>query len=278
MSQLKQAPPLAVIKVGGDMVLQQNQTDALARNVKDLLNAGWQCVLLHGGGPQVNALQTLHGLKPNKIEGRRITSKADLKVVKQAVCGEVNVNLVSALLGAGVPAFGCSGASGVLIEANKRPPMTFVEHGSVDMGEVGDVVKVNRSLIRTLLGAGQVPVIASLGVSQRGQVFNINADTTVAAIAQALHAELLILSTKIGGVFRDVNDPQSLIATVTPTTAEALISDGIIVEGMIPKVQESLALLKDGVKSIVITNASKEGVFLSIANGGCIHGTRLSLV
>jgi acetylglutamate kinase len=267
--------PIAVIKVGGDMLLNPADRAGFASNVKDLSDAGWSCVVLHGGGPQLNTLQTLHGLLPTKIEGRRITGEADLLVVKQALCGEVNVDLVASLLAKGVNAFGCHGASGWLIRASKRPPMEFSSHGFVDMGEVGDVDKINLDLLYGLLRMDLVPVVASLGVDQNGRIFNINADTTVAAIARALKADVLILSTMVGGIYKDINDKQSRLSEVTPSSASELISSGIISDGMIPKVQESLALLSHGVGSIVITNAAEKGGFLAISKGDNSIGTRL---
>ena len=267
--------PVAVIKVGGDMLLNHSDRHAFAVNVKDLVQAGWRCVVLHGGGPQLTALQALHGLVSNKVDGRRITNLADLKVVKQALCGEVNVDLVSALIRQGLSAFGCHGASGKMIQAVKRPPVDMGEHGLVDFGEVGNVVTINKTLIETLLTADLVPVIASLGVGDCGRIFNINADNTVSAIACALKPDLLILSTKIGGIYRDINDPESLISNITPKLTEALISDNIITDGMIPKVQESLSLLSRGVPNIVITNAAKNGAFLALANGSGEIGSRL---
>lgn len=267
--------PIAVIKVGGDMLLNLADRAGFASNVKDLSDAGWSCVVLHGGGPQLNTLQELHGLLPTKIEGRRITGEADLLVVKQALCGEVNVDLVASLLALGVNAFGCHGASGGLIRARKRPPMEFAGHGFVDMGEVGDVEKINLDLLDGLLSMNLVPVIASLGVDQNGRVFNINADTTVAAIASALNADVLILSTMVGGVYKDINDKQSRLPEITPRSAAELISSGIIRDGMIPKIQESLALLSQGVGSIVVTNAAEKGGFLAISKGDNSIGTRL---
>lgn len=267
--------PIAVVKVGGDMLLSHVDRLGFAANIKDLIDADWNCVVLHGGGPQLNTLQKLHGLVPTKIDGRRITGDADLNVVKQALCGEVNVDLVSSLIEQGLDAFGCHGASGKIIQAEKRPLMDMGEHGMVDFGEVGDVVGINVSLIEVLLKAEQIPVIASLGVNNMGRVFNINADNTVSAIARALNADLLILSTQIGGIFKDINKPESRIANVTPTLVKALIAEKIITDGMIPKVQESLNLLNEGVASIVIANASVKGGFLALANGNDHFGTRL---
>jgi len=271
--------PVAVIKVGGDMLLEQTDRDALSNNVRDLLKASWQCVVLHGGGPQLNALQERLGLAPHKVAGRRITSEQDLKVVKQALCGEVNVDLVASLIAHDVPAFGCHGASGLLIKASKRPPVKLpsMGHEPIDFGEVGDVAEINTGLLAELLKIGLVPVIASLGVSQQGRVFNINADTTVAAIARAIKAEVLILSTKVGGIYTDINDPITRIAEVTPQLATKLIKEGVITDGMIPKVEEGLALLNQGVTSVVVCNAAKDNSFLNIITAKGEMGTRLVL-
>ncbi len=267
--------PIAVIKVGGDMLLNHDDRTGFASNLRDLVQAGWSCVVLHGGGPQLNALQESVGLKPTKIEGRRVTEKADLNVVKQALCGEVNVDLVASLIANGINAFGCHGASGKLIQATKRPPMTFAGHGEVDMGEVGDVTAVNGTLLNTLLEVELVPVIASLGVSDGGRIFNINADTTVSAVAAELDADLLILSTMVGGIFEDIKRPESRISEVTPASAKQLIKEQIITDGMIPKVNEALALLEQGVGTIAIANASQKGGFLALSEGDDSFGTRL---
>lgn len=274
MNQSSQKP-VAVIKVGGDMLLNANDRQGFSTNVKELLGAGWNCVVLHGGGPQLNQLQEIHGLVPNKIDGRRVTGAADLKVVKQALCGEVNVDLVSALIEQGIQAFGCHGASGLMIQAKKRSPMDMGDHGMVDFGEVGDVVAINTAAINTLLTAHFVPVIASLGVDDKGRVYNINADNTVSAIACALKADLLILSTMVGGIFKDIKDSNSRIPELTPMLAENLIAEKVITDGMIPKVQQALALLGQDVSSIAIANASTDGAFLALANGNDQIGTRL---
>ena len=267
--------PIAVIKVGGDMLLSHADRRGFASNLNDLVRAGWNCVVVHGGGPQLNDLQQVHGLVPTKIDGRRVTQAKDLQVVKQALCGEVNVDLVASLLGEGVNAFGCHGASGLLINAEKRPPMNFPEHGAVDMGEVGDVKSVNSCLIKELLALNLVPVIASLGANRDGRVFNINADTVVSSIASSLNADLLILSTMVGGIYEDIADPNSRIAEITPGLAKRLILDGVITDGMIPKVNESLSLLGAGVGAISITNAALKGSFLAISRGDNSIGTRL---
>ena len=268
--------PVAVIKVGGEVVLDPVQLQGLIGNISDLSNAGWQCVMLHGGGEQVSALQAIHGLPVNRVGGRRITSKADLLAVKQALCGQVNVDLVAAMVARDLPAFGCSGASGQLIQAVRRPPRVVSGAGPdpIDFGEVGDVVGINAELLRGLIALQQIPVIASLGISDKGELYNINADTTATRIAAALNAEALILTTSVGGILRNVDDPRSRIDSVTPESARELIEQGVIADGMIPKVEETLELLESGIKHLAITSAVQVGSFLDVINQSGDSGTR----
>lgn len=268
----------AVIKVGGDVLLDQQEREGLAENVKDLRQSGWRVIILHGGGPQVNALQSKHGLTANKVAGRRITSEADLVVVKQAIAGEVNVNLTSELIKFGLPAFGCHGASGNLVEATKRPPVVVTGAGDdpVDFGEVGDVAKINHKLLNGLLELDVIPVIATLGISAEGRIFNINADTTVVQIAKALQADLLLLTTGVGAVFEDLDKPETRIKQVNRQQANQLIEDGIIQGGMIPKVEEAMTLLSEGVESIAIVSGRHSGAFLSVAQGNGEYGTKIT--
>jgi acetylglutamate kinase len=269
-----------VIKVGGDVLLDDAELVGLCANVKELGEDGWRVVVLHGGGPQVDRLQKLHGLVPNKVGGRRITSLEDLRVVKQAICGEANVDLVSALLAVGVEAFGCTGASGRLIQAHKRPPRVVSGAGDdpVDFGEVGDVETINAPLLNGLLDLGVVPVIATLGVATSGRVFNINGDTTVVQIARTLEADFLLLTTRVGAIFVDLDDPSSRVKVVSAGEARAMIGDGVIVGGMIPKVEEALSVLgSDGVKNIAVVSGREPGAFLAVARGSGEHGTRITL-
>jgi len=277
MTNSKMNKPIAVIKVGGDVLLDQAEREGLANNISDLRAKGWQVVLLHGGGPQVNALQEKLGLTPNKVAGRRITSDDDLVVVKQAIAGEVNVNLTAALIKAGLPAFGCHGASANLIQASKRPPILVSGEGDkpIDFGEVGDVSSINTELLKGLLSLDIIPVIATLGVSAEGRIFNINADTTVVQIARELKADLLLLTTAVGAVFEDLAEPESRIKQVNREQAKQLIDQGIIQGGMIPKVEEAMTLLSEGVGSIAIVSGRNQGAFQAVADGTGEYGTRI---
>ncbi len=268
---------IAVIKVGGDVLLDLQESSGLAKNIKQLRQQGWAIVVLHGGGPQVNRLQECHGLTPNKVAGRRITSKADLTVVKQAIVGEVNVDLVSALSAEGLPAFGCHGASAGLIQATKRPPVVVSGGGDqpIDFGRVGDVTAINGELLKGLLALDVIPVIATLGISEDAKIFNINADTTVVQIAKALQAKLLLLTTQVGAVFKQLSDPESRIKQVDRAQAKLLIEQQIIQGGMIPKVEEAMTLLSEGVETIAIVSGKHQGSFDAVANGTGEYGTRI---
>ncbi len=268
---------IAVIKVGGDVLLDEQESSGLADNIKQLRANGWSIVVLHGGGPQVNRLQTCHGLVANKVAGRRITSQKDLLVVKQAIAGEVNVNLVAELTKVGLPAFGCHGASAGLIQAEKRPPVIITGGGDqpIDFGEVGDVTGINSELLAGLLALDVIPVIATLGISKKGRIFNINADTTVVQIAKSLKAKLLLLTTQVGGVFVDLNKPSTRINQVNREKAKELIDEGIIQGGMIPKVEEAMTLLSEGVETIAIVSGKHVGAFMAVAEGTGEFGTRI---
>ena len=269
---------IAVVKVGGDVLLSDVERTGLGPNIRDLRALGFSVVVLHGGGPQATRLQERLGMTAVKVAGQRVTSPDDLVVVAQAVCGEVNVALTCVLLGAGVPAFGCHGASGSLVQAVKRPARKVVGGGDlpIDYGEVGDVVAIRTELLTGLLDLDVVPVIATLGVEvDTGRPFNINADTTATEVARALSAELLLLVTAVGGVFRDVLDETTRYTTVTTSVARALIRDGVIVGGMIPKVEEALAVIEAGVGAVAILGAGQPGAFLAAARGDGSLGTRI---
>ena len=266
--------PLAVVKVGGDILLDDSQRPGLVNNILGLISDNWNVVVLHGGGSQVSAMQSRCGIEPRKVAGRRITSGDDLELVKQVLCGQVNVDLVSVMQAQGVNAFGCHGASGKLIEAQRRPP-TIVSGGGpepIDFGEVGDVTTINTQLLERLLAEDLVPVIASIGMNDSGEVFNINADTTVVQIAKQMSAQLLIFVTGIGGIYKDIDNPQSRFGHLDATEAREYIDSGIIVGGMIPKVEEALLLIESGMDTIAIVDANDPLAFISIARGETDYG------
>ena len=258
------------------MVADALHLAGLAQNIAALHADGFDVVVVHGGGPQVTALQATLGQTAHKVAGQRVTSADDIFAVTSCLAGSVNVQLCAALLAGGVPAFGCHGASGALVRAVKRPPLEVPGHGIVDYGEVGDVVDVNAALVEALWAAGQVPVIATLGIeADTGRVLNVNGDVAAAAIALAVEATLVVMVTAVGGVFRDHRDPATRLPALTLAEARGLIADGVIRDGMVPKVEEALRLLERGVPTVGIASGLTPQTFARLAAGDVTVGTRL---
>src|SRR5512133_2520508 len=249
-----------VIKLGGEIV-QSPELDLVADDVRALVAGGDRVTLVHGGGPQASALQKRLGLEPRMIAGQRQTDAATLEVMKYVVAGQLNVDLCGRLLARGVRPIGLHGASGHAIRAVRRPPRVMPGAGPapVDLGLVGDVTGFNLELIHDLHARGYVPVLACLGCDDAGQALNINGDTVASQLAGALTADALVLVTSAPGVLRDVKDPASRVPRITRGEFDARVADGTISGGMIPKLEDSFAVLAGGAKSVVIVGKLGEG-------------------
>ena len=249
-----------VIKLGGEVV-QSAEMPIIAADLKTLQQSNISVVIVHGGGPQATALSKRLGLTPNIVGGRRITDEATLDVMKMTVAGQVNVDLCSALLRAQVKALGLHGASHQVIRAVKRPPKVVPGAGPdpIDFGHVGDVTQVDTELLNWITQRGIIPVLACLGAADDGALFNINADTVANQVAIAMGADALILVTDVPAVLRDVQDPTSRIAQMTAAEGEKAIAEGVVTKGMIPKLEESFAAIKAGVKSVNIVGKLSPG-------------------
>jgi acetylglutamate kinase len=249
-----------VLKLGGELVHSPDLVP-VAKGVAALV-AGWHRVaIVHGGGPQATALQQRLGIETRMIAGRRHTDPATLEVMKYVVAGQLNVDLCGRLLASGVMPVGLHGASGHAIVARRRPPRVMQGAGSepVDLGLVGDVVGFNLPLLGDLFERRYVPVLACLGCDDAGQALNINGDTVASQLAGALAADALVLVTSTPGVLRDVRDPASRIPRITRAEFDAMVADGTISGGMIPKVEESFGVLAGGAKSVVIVGKLEDG-------------------
>jgi acetylglutamate kinase len=255
-----EASSYVVLKLGGEVV-QGEHLGAIAADVAELRGAGRRVVLVHGGGPQATDLQKRLGQTPQIVAGRRITDADTLDVMKMAVAGKVNVDLCAALLGAGAKPVGLHGASALTVRAVKRPPRIVAGGGPdpIDFGHVGDVTGVNDALLGLLAENGYVPVIACLGADEAGNVYNINADIVANQLAIKLDAGALLLVTDVPGVMRDIKDPASRIPRITIAEGEKAIADGVVTKGMIPKLEESFAALKAGVRAVHIVGRLKRG-------------------
>lgn len=259
MNAEKPLGPL-VLKLGGEVVAGPH-LGAIAADIAELSRSGIPVVVVHGGGPQASDLQKRLGQTPRIVAGRRITDDDALEVMKMAVAGKVNVDLCSAIVAAGGKPVGLHGSSSRVVDAKRRPPRIIPAAGPdpIDFGNVGDVVGVNGELVALLINAGYVPVVACLGADAEGRVYNINADTVANRLAVTLDARALMLVTDVPGVLRNIDDSGSRIPRLTEADAQAAVDSGVITKGMIPKVEESFAAIREGVRAVHIVGKIARG-------------------
>ena len=265
-----------VVKIGGE-VLAGPEAALLAADVRTLVDGGARVVIVHGGGPQATALERRLGLETRQVAGRRITDAATLDVMKMVLAGKLNVDLCALLCAAGVKPVGLHGASSCVVRAERRPPRVVTGGGPdpIDFGLVGDVVGFDLALLGALADAGYVPVLASLGADAQGGVYNINADIVANQLAAALGADRLLLVTSAPGVLADVKDPASRLPRLTVSDARRAIADGVVTGGMIPKLEEAIAVLGAGVGAIHILGRLAAGDLVREARAPGSVGTAL---
>ena len=228
-----------VIKYGGAAMQSEELKTGVMEDVAALAEAGAAVVLVHGGGPELSALQSRLGIETRFVDGLRYTDKETMDAALMALCGKVNKELVRLLQGSGRNAVGISGLDGGLLVCGKqREP---------DIGFVGEVSKVNTELLCTLLDAGNIPVVSSVGLGEDGLAYNINADIAAGKIAEGLSTDFYVTMSDIPGVLRDAGDHKSLIPLILSEEVEKLIADGVISGGMIPKARGLAGAVKNGV-------------------------------
>jgi len=237
----KFASKVVVIKYGGNALAGASESDALGSFAKDvaLLHAvGIKPVVVHGGGPQISALMERLGKTPSFHNGLRVTDAETMEIVSMVLLGTVNPQLVSAINQHGAPAVGVSGQ-----DAN----MFMVTSRDSALGFVGDITKVDATIVKQMLDDSQIPVVATLGTDNTGQAYNINADTAAGALAEALGAQKLVYLTDIAGVRADKDDQGSLLRQATTSQLRSLLGSGAIDGGMIPKIESCVAAIERGV-------------------------------
>lgn len=239
-----------VVKFGGHAMGEQSYIDAFAADMMLLRQVGAHPVVVHGGGPQIGAMLQRLQIESTFVDGLRITDESTISVVEMVLAGGINKALVSAIGSAGGRAVGISGKDGHLIEAakltHKRDDASAKE---VDLGYVGYPRKVNPEVIHALVQADMIPVIAPIGLGHDGQTYNINADTSAGAIAGAIQATRLLMLTDVAGV-KDKSG--ALIPQLTISEAKALIADGTVSGGMIPKLETCINAVEEGAEAAVI--------------------------
>jgi len=252
-----------VVKYGGNAIGEEGVPEHFAQSMVLMKQTGIDPVVVHGGGPQIGAMLERLQIKSEFIDGLRVTDRNAIDVVEMVLSGSINKQIVSAINSAGGRAVGLSGKDGNLIVAKKlqrtkRDPVGNVER-IVDLGFVGEPDEINPEVLETIMNSDLIPVVAPIGVGRNGETYNINADTVAGAIAGALNADRLLFLTDVPGV---MDKDGTIIQSLTISQAQALIRDGTISGGMIPKVQTCIDALKAGVEAVVILDGRIPHVLL----------------
>ncbi|MGP8026064.1 MAG: acetylglutamate kinase [Acidocella sp.] len=241
-----------VVKYGGH-AMEGSLANEFGRDIALLKQVGINPVVVHGGGPQINAMLERLGIESNFVHGLRITDASMVEVVEMVLSGTVNKQVAGLINRAGALAVGISGKDGGLIRARKvtrkiKDPDSEIER-VLDLGFVGEPSFIDTRVIHALTGAGLIPVIAPVGSGEDGETYNINADTAAGAIAGALNAQRLLMLTDVPGV---LNKDKELLSDLTMAQVKELIADGTISGGMIPKVETCMEAVTQGVKGATI--------------------------
>lgn len=255
---------ITVIKLGGSVM---EDRDALRHVLLDIVfmeTVGMRPVVVHGGGAAISRAMEAAGLTARFVQGRRYTDQDTLRIVEQVLAVETNQELARQIESLGGRAMNLNFQTTNVLFGH-RIQLDGADGQSLDLGYVGTVTRVDRTVIDNLCYAGQVPVIPSMCVDDAGQKLNVNADTAATAVAQALGAEKLVYLSDVNGVRRDKSDADSLIHSLSATEARALIRSGVVEAGMIPKVEACLETLERGVNKVhIIDGRLRHSLLLEI--------------
>ena len=236
---------IVVVKYGGNAMINEDLKNAVMGDIVLLNLIGMKVVLVHGGGPEITETLNAVGKKTEFVNGLRVTDAETAEIAMMVLAGKINKNLVNLINKFGAKALGLCGLDSQMIRAEKLDEK---------LGFVGKITHINEDPILDVLNMGYIPVIATVGYDDEGNVYNINADTAAARIAGQLRAEALISMTDIDGLLRDKDDPTSLIHEINASEAPQLMREGIVSGGMIPKVECCIEAIRRGVKKVFIIN------------------------
>jgi acetylglutamate kinase len=227
-----------VIKYGGNAMEDPALADLFAQDVVLMRLVGMNPVVVHGGGPQISDLMRRLGKEPEFVDGLRVTDAETVDIVRMALVGKVNREVVASVNRHGSYAVGLSGEDAGLINVAARDEK---------LGFVGNVRRIDPSILERLIREELIPVVATVGVDDAGQAYNVNADTVAGAIAESLRAEKLVYLTNVAGMYGDLADEATLISRIDVDRLAALVDDGVLSEGMIPKARSCVEAVKSGV-------------------------------
>jgi len=254
-----------VIKYGGHAMENEELKESFAQDIVLLKYVGINPVIVHGGGPQIDTVLDKMGITSRYVRGMRVTDQETLDIVEMVLVGKVNKAIVTLINRHGGMAVGLSGKDGGLILARKmnvKVSDNGKEPETIDIGMVGEIIGIDPKIINSLDEKDFIPVIAPVGVGENGETYNINADLVAGELAEALHAEKLILMTDVEGV---KDKKGELLSTLRVNQARKMIQDGVVGSGMIPKVECCVNALKGGVeKTHIIDGRVKHAVLLEI--------------
>jgi len=254
---------MLVVKYGGHALPTKLQIDPVLEAIGDAFVDGDQVVLIHGGGPQIDAVLKEKGLGKEKVGGYRVTTPEVFHVVQSVLCGEVQRSIVNYLIGSEVNAVGITAGDGGLVLAKK---MLVNDSGQLkDIGLVGEVVEVNIAILQQLIEKGFLPVVTPIAVDDQGNGLNVNADLIAGAIGGALAADQVVFLTDVDGIYLDWPNKESLISEISVEELSKLLPR--FSEGMIPKVTAVLNAIKSGAKSARIVNGTNLKAVLDAFSG-----------
>ncbi|PRH76249.1 acetylglutamate kinase [Streptomyces solincola] len=235
---------VVVVKFGGNAMVDEELKRAFARDVVALRYAGLKPVVVHGGGPQISALLGRLGLEVKFTAGLRVTTPEVMDVARMVLAGQVQREIVGLINAQGPFAVGMTGEDANTLTAVRRP--AWVDGRPVDIGLVGDVVRVDADTVRALLDGGRIPVISPVARGEGGEVYNVNADLAAAALAGALDAEKLVMLTDVAGLYANWPASEEVVARLTAAELEELLPS--LSSGMVPKMEGCLRAVRDGVR------------------------------
>lgn len=234
---------IVVVKYGGNAMINESLKSDVMQDIVLLNLIGVKVVLVHGGGPELSALLKRLGHESRFVNGLRVTDDVTAEAALMVLSGKINKKLVAKIGSFGGRAVGLSGLDSGLIKARTMDP---------ELGYVGDITAINASPITDLLEKGYIPVVSTVGCDDEENIYNINADTAAAQIAAELNAESLVSMTDTPGLLRDKDDPSTLISKIDVADIPALVKEGVISGGMIPKVDGMVEAIRNGVKKVFI--------------------------